>query len=712
MELRKMELPLPSNGGLKDSKLGLLFIYWFTLLLFLSISLLADANTPAEISAESAVELIEITTARINRNTLQAPFAVYGVNEDDIQKRQYRSLTDIFRDIPGAVAQKTAHGQGSPFLRGFTGFQNIFLVDGIRLNNSVFRSGPNQYWNTVDPLSLQQLEVIMGPSSVLYGSDGIGGTVNAITKNPTLEPPQQAVISLMIQGADAANMNVQRAELQHAWTESTGVRLAANRKDFGDIRSGDGRLPNTGYAEANFEMKLIHKFNNDWQMDLAHFLVHQQDVPRTHKTVFSVPFSGTSIGSELERNLDQRRELSYIKVQNKELDTLSHVNVTLSYHQQDEFRNRIRTRNRSDQRGFSVNTLGLSFDSGFQNDDFGLLFGADHYRDSVDSFASNNTIQGPIADNANYTSLGLFSELSWSVNQQIIMILGTRYSHASASSDRVDVPNIDGPSNLDRSWSDWVSNIKFNYLLNDTTSLYTSISEGFRAPNLSDLSRLDSARSNEFEVPSPNVDSESYISYELGYKKVDSTQTINLAAYYTDIDDQIILFPTGNITADGEVEMSKSNEGNGHVYGAELLYSYKFSNVLSGQVGMSYQYGKLKSIPQAGSALVEDFIDRLQPFTMQASLKYDQNNWWVEGQIIIMSKADKLSARDQNDIERIPPGGTPGFSTANIRFGYLVNDNVQLTFSIDNLLDKNYRVHGSGQNEVGRNMIASAFITF
>jgi hemoglobin/transferrin/lactoferrin receptor protein len=79
------------------------------------------------------------------------------------------------------MLQKTSYGQGSPFLRGFTGFRTLLMVDGVRLNNAVFREGPNQYWNTVDPWSVDRYEVVLGPASVLYGSDAVGGAVNALT---------------------------------------------------------------------------------------------------------------------------------------------------------------------------------------------------------------------------------------------------------------------------------------------------------------------------------------------------------------------------------------------------------------------------------------------------------------------------------------------------------------------------------------------------
>jgi hemoglobin/transferrin/lactoferrin receptor protein len=92
-------------------------------------------------------------------------------------ERIARTLPEALEGVTGVAVQKTAHGQGSPFIRGFTGFRTVLLIDGIRLNNGVFRDGPNQYSATVDPFALGRLEVVRGPGAVLYGSDAVGGTV-------------------------------------------------------------------------------------------------------------------------------------------------------------------------------------------------------------------------------------------------------------------------------------------------------------------------------------------------------------------------------------------------------------------------------------------------------------------------------------------------------------------------------------------------------
>ena len=129
------------------------------------------------------LDQVVITATRSEISLFDAPYSVDTVQPNRFDSnRQYKSLTDALKDVPGVMIQKTASGMGSPYLRGFTGFRTLLLFDGIRLNNSIMRDGPNQYWNTIDQNVVDRLEVIRGPSSVLFGSDAIGGTVNVISR--------------------------------------------------------------------------------------------------------------------------------------------------------------------------------------------------------------------------------------------------------------------------------------------------------------------------------------------------------------------------------------------------------------------------------------------------------------------------------------------------------------------------------------------------
>lgn len=83
---------------------------------------------------------------------------------------------------PGVMLQQTGAGQVSPFLRGLTGYQVVSLVDGVRFNNAIFRSGPNQYLAFVDPSQIHGVEAMLGPSGTQFGSDGLGGTIHMSTR--------------------------------------------------------------------------------------------------------------------------------------------------------------------------------------------------------------------------------------------------------------------------------------------------------------------------------------------------------------------------------------------------------------------------------------------------------------------------------------------------------------------------------------------------
>ena len=135
-----------------DTPLLLVVLLSFVLL----IGAPADAakSSSSEASAYDLEEIV-VTASRRAENAFSSPYAVIVQGMNELQEiRQVRTIPDAMRELSGVMVQKTGHGQGSPYIRGFTGLRTLFLIDGIRLNNSTLREGPNQYWNTVDPFSV------------------------------------------------------------------------------------------------------------------------------------------------------------------------------------------------------------------------------------------------------------------------------------------------------------------------------------------------------------------------------------------------------------------------------------------------------------------------------------------------------------------------------------------------------------------------------
>ena len=649
---------------------------------------------------------------------LDAPYATHVVDQTELDAKGYRTLPQALRNIPGILVQETSHGQGSPYIRGFTGFRTLALVDGIRLNNSVFRPGPNQYWNTIDAFSIDSLEVVKGPSSVLYGSDAIGGTVNARTRSPWGHSDEPAISGeVRYRWADAANFDQSRIDLSATYGQDGGVLIGLTSKSFGDVHGGSqvGTQPGTGYDEFDGDLKLEHFLNPNTRITLAHQVVDQTDVPRTHKTTDGIDWEGLSSGSDLKRDLDQRRELTYFQTHMHGLDGLAdEVRTSISWQTQAEDRDRIKSDGSQEFQGFVVGTLGLFAHFHKGTDTGRWTWGAEYYRDNVDSYltkAAGNTaadnIQGPVADDATYDTLGIFVQNELPLSEKLGTILGVRWNLARADANSVRDPLTNTRISIDDSWDAVVGSARFLYELTpETTNLFGGISQGFRAPNLSDLTRFDSARSNEFELPAPDLDPEYYTNFELGVKTRDNSWSSQVVLFHTLIRDKILRFPTGNTNASGEREITKDNVGNGSVEGIELGLAYRMTEQWSTFGNATYLHGKQSTYPTSAPVLEDEYLDRLMPFTAQVGLRWEDmsNELWVEGLIAHAARGDRLSTRDVNDSTRIPAGGTPAFTTLDLRLGWQVLPNANLHLGLENLTDKDYRIHGSGLNRPGRNL--------
>ena len=688
---------------------------------------LEETEEPPPRSATLDLDTLVVTPTRGRDSILDVPYTVDTVTEERID--QLRTLPQALRDVPGVMVQETGPAQGSPYIRGFTGFRTLVLVDGIRLNNSVFRSGPNQYAGTIDPLSLSGIEVVKGPSSVLYGSDAIGGTVQAFTKDPDIwdRPLGGEVFTRFATGA---NYNIQRVELGGALGEATAWRAGGSRKDFGDVESGAGTLENTGYDEWDADAKIQHLLDDRSTLTFAFQRVDIDDAPRTHRTIFAVPFEGSGVGSDLSRDLDQTRTLAYARLSTDAISRSDwETEATFSYQRQQEKRRRVRSGGRLDEQGFDVGTLGASVRASRRLGAGRFTTGFEWNRDSVDSFRNRfasqsaaDAIQGPVADDATYDLGGLYADYAWDLTENTTLTAGARATYAAADANEVRDPVSADKIEIDEDWTALTGSLRFETRVVDTESatvaLYGGVSQGFRAPNLSDLTRFDSARSNEFETPSPGLDPEDYVSFELGVKHETEHLSFQLAGFLTEGEDVIQRILTGAQNGAGENEVTKSNVGDTTIGGVELGLSYRVTDAWTAFGAVAWLDGQEESRDIVGGPVVETVPSRLMPLQAMTGLRYEppalgeDTRWWVEARWIHADDADRLSLRDESDTTRIPPGGTPGYDVIDVLASFALSEATRMTIGVENVTDEDYRVHGSGQNRPGRNLMIGASFSF
>ena len=678
-------------------------------------------RAPAAAADSGGVVTLEETVITATRTELPAfdtPYTVHTVDGQDVIERSYRSAPDALREVPGVLVQKTAYGQGSPFIRGFTGFRTLLLVDGIRLNNSTFREGPNQYFSTVDLLSVDRFEVVKGPSSVLYGSDAIGGTVNAITKRPGgYGDGFQWDAGLYQRGASAERSYIGHPEVSVTFDRRLGFFAAGSAKEFGDLRGGEdiGRQENTGYDEWDVDFKAEYFLNPDARLVLAHQRVQQNEVPRTHSTVFAESFAGSAVGSDLRRDLDQDRELTYLQYHATNLgDGVSGARASLSWQEQRESEHRIRGNGTETLDGFDAGTVGfwVQFDSPTP---IGLFtYGLEYYHDNVNSFSSANPIQGPVGDDASYDVAGVFVQDRIPLSERLELTLGTRFNYARAEADGVQDPETGERISVKDDWESLVGSARVAYfVVPEHWNLFGGVSQGFRAPNLSDLTRLDFARSNELEVPAPGLDPEHYVSYEVGVKAEYEQFALQVAYFYTDIRDMIIRVPTGEVV-DGDSVVTKLNAGDGYVQGIEVGGSVRLDPDWTAFGSVAWQDGEVDTFPTSAADKERAPLSRLIPTTGLVGLRWDhpRRHVFLEGVLTVADEQDDLSPSDEADTQRIPPGGTPGYEVLSLRGGWRINEHALLTLALENVTDEDYRIHGSGVNEPGRNFVAALQLNF
>ena len=710
------------------------------LLVALSANTLFAATSPATAPSDPVLfPTVIVAATGYGTAPFDMPFATSVLAAETLDTRQPRTLPIALEEQPGLMIQKTSSAQGAPYIRGFTGFRTLLLIDGIRLNNSVFREGPNQYWGTVDPLSLSRLELVKGPASVLYGSDAVGGTVNAVSLTPTFSappstsstspssaPPATAHVSHRYASAD--DSHITRVAATGRLHDRLAGQIGLSQKNYHDLRAGrgTGSQPRTGYSESGLDASLAYPIGPHTRLTALAQDFTQDDAWRTHSTVFGSTWRGTRPGNDLQRSLDQSRRLFAVQLHADHLAApVDEFHFSVSHQRQQEDQFRLRHDRRREDTGFAVATLG-TFGQAQSPSPFGRwIYGGEFYRDRVDSTSiryradgSLNAIdiQGPVADDATYDLAGAYLENRLPRLGPVDLILGGRFNYAAADARRVRDPRSGATTRVTADWHSLLASLRGVVRLDSAGrhNLFAGLSESFRAPNLSDLTRFDIAEGGQIETPAPGLAPEFFVTAEAGWRTRHDHGSASVAAFHTVIRNQIIRTPTGALV-DGLAEVTKRNSGAGYVQGLELAGTFRLLPALTLSAVATWMRGELDYFPSSNSSLLlRAPLSRVMPLTGHVTLRWDAPTArsWVELAASAATRQDRLAPGDRVDTERIPTTGTPGYAVGKVRTGWRATAALTLTAALENLTDTDYRIHGSGLNEPGRNLILSADYRF
>jgi outer membrane receptor protein involved in Fe transport len=646
----------------------------------------------------------------------RTPRSVELLRHKDVRRKAPRTTPELLEEVAGVVVQKTNHGGGSPFIRGFTGQHVLHLYDGVRLNNSTTRYGPNQALNTVDPFALRRVELLRGPGSLFYGSDAIGGVIYLVGRDAPYRPGG----GLRFGGEATARFgsgDLSQAYNLGAWTQIHRVTAFAGGsfKDFNTLRGGRGIGPQrwTGYHEGSWDGAVTVHLDPRWSLKAAVNGMRQRDVPRTDK-------SGPEDFRYYRR---QDRDLAYVKLQGSHGKLLDQLELILSYHGYSEDRDRFRlSRDRIEFEFDRVHTAGLSLVAGTDLGRYSrLTYGVDAYHDWVSSWRRDEAIstgasltqtaadrRGRFVDGSRYLQGGVFLADTISPLPWLEIRAGGRLAFARAdipADPRASEFGLAGDPIEDTSLG-FGGGLSLTFRPLSSLRLVASVHHAFRAPNLDDYSHVGS-EGGGFDIPSGDLEPEQATTLEAGVRLAHRWLALEVFGHYTWLHDFIARRYTGEMV-EGEPATQRANTAEGYVAGLEAKLSVAFGKGFSLLGWLSWARGDLQD-PLRDPATQP--IRRMSPLQGYVAVGYRHPaGHWARAGLRWSARQDRLSPGDRNDGRICPDGpdrceGTPGFAAVHLAGGLRLHEGLHLTLRIENVSNEAYKFHGSGVYAPGLSVV-------
>lgn len=665
---------------------------WQFLCIAMLMSAPAGAQTPpAEDDAEpkeTADDESLITQPVLVTTSTRAPMPSFAtersenvVDDDTIRRRQSTSISDAFAEENGVLIQKTNRGAGTLIVRGLTGPENLIYFDGVRFNQSTFRTGPNQYLDTIDPWGLERIELVRGPGSVLYGTGAMGGVVQMFPHRL----PDETVASSRVAFSSAdstAGANLEAGTRTGGFSGRAGVTF----RRHGRLRLGtNGPQDDPFIAGAIGKRFLAQPYEEAfWRGALGYGAGKHQIRANYYGGAVSDAMRVDRVGDGEVRVYDNQDHLAYLTY---ELDGPSFVDdfrINASWHRTSEEVRRfncttvpvfladadgdlervsdvqgcvdrdpglVQRQRLNDDR---VDTFGSSFTGVTRvlDDDLAVTWGGDAYTDSVDSsrldaaapdFVFLPRDRGNFAAGSTYTTAGVFSLARydvWSVGQKLLRAqAGARVENFSASAPDV----TDELGDLQYSFTGLVGSAGVAYLVGTNLNAFLNWNQGFRAPNLQETTVLGDS-GNFYEVPNPDLGPERSDTFELG-AKIDWANALRLrpSLWVSLLSNRITREPTtfqGASEIDQKQVRQRVNRDSAYFYGADLgieTYRWKGASLYGNVAWIDGAIESAQEDPNFVEGPLHDLIARgdfhqnprrLPPAQYLAGIRYEPDDEW------------------------------------------------------------------------------------
>jgi hemoglobin/transferrin/lactoferrin receptor protein len=663
---------------------------------------LACAPMPGLAAADPVepLEVIQVTATRRPESAFDVPTATNVVDSTAILASAPQTVMDLLHGRAGTYVQQTTPGQGAVIVRGLKGSEVLQLVDGFRLNNAIFRNAPNQYIALVDSQMLGQLEVVRGPMSALHGSDAMGGVVQMLSEEPDFEGDawsSRGMLRTIYGSADDSTLS--RAEAA-AGRKGLALSGGGTYQSVGDRRVGGGEvLPYTSYSARAVDLKLRGEVVAGHELMAE---VQYSEQPRTPRYDELTPgFGQTQPNSSVFYFEPQRRDFAQLRWRGTDATPLwdnaeAHAGWQVL---QDDRRTRDFGSVSEDREKNRDTTWGLTFQAGKKlPDGHFLTWGADYYGDVVDSSrVRTNAETGATTprpprfpDGSTMRQFGVFAVDDWTFGRNFDLIAGLRWSFVETQ-----LPPSGGAAGVKVEEDDLSGNLSLSYAVRDDVHLIANLGRGFRAPNVFDLGTFGDRPGNRYNLPNPELSSETVTTLDAGVKVDGERLQGEVFAYVSRYADKITSVLTGEVTPSGRLVVQNRNSSRLDLVGVEAGLRGRLHNGVEWYATATWTQG---DETVAGD---ETPADRIPPIFGAAGLIWDAGaGLQLEAYLEYAGPQDRYSPRDEVD-PRIEPGGTAGWVTWNARGAWRATEALSISVRLANLGDRRYREFGSGVDAPG-----------
>jgi outer membrane receptor protein involved in Fe transport len=492
-----------------------------------SFEVLPKELPPLKISIGLATFRSEVTItakrgAAVDTET-SAPI-VSVIEQGDFRVRPLATIGNALEGSAGVMVQQSTYGQVSPFLRGLTGYQVLNLIDGIRFNNSTFRSGPNQYLALIEPGQAQRIEAMLGPASSQYGSDALGGAIQIRTQSPDFSNDRRTMINAEAQTfAASADASFGTGAKISIGTRRLAWLIGADWRRHNDLRAGGGndsrhvsrrflglsdelihnlygiRNQDTGFTQYGWHTKLAARLSGNQNLTLW-YQDSTLDGVRGYKDLWG------GLGRLRSDFEPQGLRFFYARYEKLQLGFLDSLTGTFSINSQSDgsIRQGLRATDPLIRDEILVDSFGYAIQATTHiGESNALVFGGEAYHERIDAHRDetdprtnfSNEKRALYPNGSRYATAGLFAQDTWEILRgKLRANFGGRFTKAGfqtfAGSNRDASGQNLGVVDSTQTFNDLTFNANLSWQVTSVFALNLLASRGFRAPNLNDLGAL------------------------------------------------------------------------------------------------------------------------------------------------------------------------------------------------------------------------------